>query len=926
MQKPKKWLLILSPIVVILAVTVWSSQGSGEISYNRDIRPIVNTKCISCHGGVKQSGGFSLLFEEEAKAFTESGKLAIIPGDSKNSEMIKRLTHSDTSLRMPLDREPLTEEEIQLIAEWIDQGAKWEEHWAYIPPDTSIVPPETVFSALAENGIDHFVFKKLEEMDLEPSPKAEKELLLRRLHLDLTGLPPSTEDYVAFTSDKDPDAYEKIVDRLLQSPEFGERWASMWLDLARYADSKGYEKDLHRDIWKYRDWVINAFNQDMPFDQFTIEQLAGDLLPNPTESQLIATAFHRNTMANDEGGTDDEEFRVAAVLERVGTTFEVWQGTTMACVQCHSHTYDPITHEEFYQTMAIFNNTADKDLYNEQPKVMTYEGKDQEKVKELLDWLQPNLEDHFISTESRLLHERKEYLLNSIGYRKIGAEEFQDKSSFIELVAHDQKSIWQVQDSSWIMFEDVDLTAIEAISFSYASLYGAILEIRLDDPMGQKIGEVKLGVTGQSFPGNKPESWSVAKVPISPVNGIRDVYYYFRKDKRFAQDLLRLDWIFYHEKDPAYKRIEKDLVQKILELEEIEPRQTPILKELPPEKSRKTYVFSRGDWRNPEKEVAPGIPASFGQIPDDKVDRLSFAKWLVGKENPLTARVFVNRLWEQIFGYGIVETMEDFGSQGIKPTHPELLDWLAVRFRDKHQWHIKAFLKEIVMSATYQQSSSVNEEILEKDPYNKFLSRGSRTRLSAEMIRDQALAISGVINDEMFGPSVMPYQPESITSFNGRFWEESKGDDRYRRALYTYWKRTNSYPSMVAFDSPSREICSSKRIRTNTPLQALTLLNDPAFVEAAEGLAVKILTEYPEDIEKGISENLKLVTAAPPQKEKEAALIGLYKESLAYYQDERGGDEVVADKMVNVEKKDQLAALTLVANVMFNLDEFVTRR
>ena len=921
MRTPKKWLLIFSPVMVILAAAVWSSRGSGEISYNRDIRPIVNAKCISCHGGVKQSGGFSLLFEEEAKAFTESGKLAIVPGDSKNSEMIRRLTHSDTTLRMPLDREPLTEDEIRLIANWIDQGAKWEEHWAYISPDTSIVPPETAFSEMAENGIDHFIFEKLEEMDLQPSPRADKELLLRRLYFDLTGLPPSLEDYEDFIFDKDPDVYEKTVERLLQSPKFGERWASMWLDLARYADSKGYEKDLHRDIWKYRDWVINAFNQDMPFDQFTIEQLAGDLLPNPAASQLIATAFHRNTMANDEGGTDDEEFRVAAVLERVGTTFEVWQGTTMACVQCHSHTYDPITHEEFYQTMAIFNNTADKDLYNEQPKVMTYEGEDQKKIEELLDWLHSNLDDSLTITDSGLLHEKKEYLLNSIGYRKVGAEEFQNKSSFIELVAHDQKSIWQVQDSSWIMFEDVDLTAIEAISFSYASLYGAILEIRLDDPLGPKIGEVKLKVTGQGFPGNKPDQWAVAKVPIAPVDEVRDVYYYFRKDEHFAQDLLRMDWIFYHEKDPLYHRLEKEAVQKAMGLERIEPNQTPILQELPSQKSRKTYLFSRGDWRNPEREVIRGIPASLGKIPDDKVDRLSFAKWLVGKENPLTARVFVNRLWEQIFGYGIVETMEDFGSQGIKPTHPELLDWLAVRFRDKHQWHIKALLKEIVMSATYQQSSIVNEEMLEKDPYNKFLSRGSRTRLSAEMIRDQALVISGLINHEMFGPSVMPYQPESIISFNGRFWEESEGDDKYRRALYVYWKRTNSYPSMVAFDSPSREICTSKRIRTNTPLQALTLLNDPAFVEAAEALAVKIQREYPDNIEKGIVENLRLITAIPPQKEKEAALVNLYKESLAYYRDQK-----VESEKVRAERDDQVAALALVSNVMFNLDEFVTRR
>ena len=921
MRLQKKWVLIVSPIVLIVFMLIWIGNKPQDISYNRDIRPIVNAKCISCHGGVKQSGGFSLLFEEEAKAPTESGKLAIVPGDSKNSEMIRRLTHSDKELRMPLDREPLTEEEIRLIADWIDQGAEWEKHWAYIPPDTSIVPPATDFEEIAENGIDQFIFSQLEEMDLQPSPKEEKELLLRRVYLDLIGLPPSKEDYKNFLADKAPNAYEKVVDRLLLSPKFGEKWASMWLDLARYADSKGYEKDLHRDIWKYRDWVIDAFNQDMPFDRFTIEQLAGDLLPNPTESQLIATAFHRNTMANDEGGTNDEEFRVAAVLERVGTTYEVWQGTTMACVQCHSHPYDPITHEEFYQTMAIFNNTADKDLYNEQPKVLTFEGEDEEKVKGLLEWLRTNLDEPTPQNEDQLLYENKETLLESIGYRKTGAEEFQNKSSFIELVAHDQKSIWQVQDSSWIMFEDIDLSDVEAISFGYASLYGSLLEIRLDEPLGPKIGEVKLGVTAKGFPGNKPETWATAKAPITPVKGVRDVYYYFRKDRHFAQDLVRVDWVFYHEKDAAYLKMDKQVAQKIQELEKIDPLHTPILKELASEKTRKTHVFNRGDWRNPDQEVKPGIPASFGSIPNGEVDRLAFAKWLVGKENPLTARVFTNRIWEQIFGFGILESMEDFGSQGIKPTHPELLDWLAVQFRDEHQWHIKPFIKQIVMSATYQQSSAVNEELLEKDPYNKYLSRGSRTRLSAEVIRDQALAISGLLSSEMHGPSVMPYQPENIISFNGKFWDESEGEDRYRRAVYTYWKRTNSYPSMVAFDSPTREVCTSRRIRTNTPLQALVLLNDPAYVEASEALAAKIKKVYPQDIEKGIVESLQLITATPPQKEKADALIGLYRESLSYYQKEK-----IEGKLLEQDGDPQLAALALVSNVMFNLDEFVTRR
>lgn len=957
-------------LALLIAIIAEGCRKPREISFNRDIRPIINAKCISCHGGVKQSGNFSLLFEEEAKAVTESGKPAIIPGDSEHSEMLRRLTHSDTSLRMPLDKPPLSEEEIELIADWIDQGAKWEEHWAYIPPDTSITPPVTVFDSIARNGIDHFVFRKLDEMGLEPSPEAEEELLLRRVYLDLTGLPPSKEDYERFLADTDPRAFEKVVDTLLTSPAFGEKWASMWLDLARYADSKGYEKDLPRSIWKYRDWVIDAFNKDMPFDEFTIQQLAGDLLPHPSKSQLIATAFHRNSMANDEGGTNDEEFRVAAVLERVGTTFEVWQGTTMACAQCHSHTYDPIRHEDFYRAMAIFNNTADKDLYNEQPKLLTYQNQDKQKVEELLAWLKPRLdnpgavpdavpaptygaaatplaeEDLPVSSDEspaiaatvsaatapasvpadadeRFLYREKEALMEAAGYRKTEAEEFQNKSSLIELVSHDQRSIWQVQDSSWIMFEEVDLSGVEAISFGYASLYGAIVEIRLDSALGPKIGEAVLNVTASGFPGNKPERWAVAKASISPVEGRRDVYYYFRKDKHFAQDLLRMDWIFYHESDAPYKKAGSEVMRKIAAVEAIEPLHTPILQELPPEKSRKTHVFDRGDWRNPRQEVQAGVPPSIGSIPGEDVNRLSFARWLVGGENPLTARVFVNRVWEQLFGYGIVETTGDFGSQGIPPTHPELLDWLAVQFRDEHRWHLKSFLKQVVMSATYRQSSVVSKEALEKDPYNKYLSRGSRTRLPSETIRDQALAISGLLNREMHGPGVMPYQPESVKAFGGTFWHESEGGDRYRRALYTYWKRTNSYPSMVAFDSPSREICTSRRIRTNTPLQALVLLNDPAYVEAAEGWARKILDEYGDDVERGIAENLQLITAVPPGEEKIAALQGLYNESLSHY---KSDSSEVPEEVRSGRYDPRLAALTVVTNVMFNLDEFVTRR
>jgi hypothetical protein len=909
-------LIFLFPVLAIGMYWLWPRQDT--ISYNRDIRPIINNKCISCHGGVKQSGGFSMLFEEEAKMATESGKPAIIPGDAGASEMVKRLTHHDPEMRMPLGKSPLSDEEIELIKEWINQGAVWEKHWAYLPPKRDIEIPEITIDAPVQNEIDPFIYRQLEDMELRPNKEAAGELLLRRLSLDITGLPPDLEAYDAFLKDTSAAVYEKTVDSLLSSPHFGEKWASFWMDLARYSDSKGYEKDLHREIWKYRDWLIDAFNQDMPYDQFTIAQLAGDLLPNPGESDLLATAFHRNTMANDEGGTNDEEFRVAAVMERVGTTFEVWQGTTMACVQCHSHPYDPIRHKEFYQSLAFFNNTRDKDLYNEQPKVFTYEPAEKEKVKKMLsrvnDQLNPSEKLPEISDE--FLHRQKEDLLYSLGYRKVEAEEFQDKSRFIELVGHDQESIWQVQDSSWIMFENVDLSQVTAISMGYASRFGAKVEIRLDSIMGKKIGEGVFGVTHKNFPGNRPGSWTTLKVPISPVTGARDVYYYFEKDKIFAQDLIRMDWVFYHEKSPLKDNYPPDFQAKLVELSNSKAVETPILEDLPPAVSRKTHVFERGDWRSKGEEVRADIPEVMGTLSAEDPDRLDFAQWLVSPENTLTSRVMVNRVWEQLFGFGIVESMEDFGSQGIPPTHPELLDWLAVNFQEDMDWSIKALIKKIVMSQTYRQSSAVSEEKLKKDPYNKYLSRGSRTRLPAETIRDQALAISGLLNRKQMGPSVMPYQPENIIAFGGRFWFPSEGEEQYRRAVYTYWKRTHPYPSFVTFDSPSREVCSSRRIRTNTPLQSLVLMNDPVYIEAAEAWAKRILQENDGNIKKGIEKNLQLVTAKKPAPEKVEVLHQLYLESLDYYKGEGK----------NLDENARLAAMRMVSNAMLNLDEFVTRR
>lgn len=931
--------LLAASIYVVLRknTSQWINYNE-RISYNQYIRPIINDKCITCHGGVKKSSGLSFLFREEALDTAESGVPAIIPGDAKNSEMYKRIIHHDPEYRMPLESEPLSEKEIDLIARWIDQGAEWEDHWAYIPPDKDIQAPEVEDGGWAQNEIDHFILAKLQANDLTPAPRARKEVLLRRLYLDLIGLPPSADEAKAFLEDQSPDAYEKLVDRLLASPHFGERWAAMWLDLARYADTKGYEKDLDRNIWKYRDWVIKAFNEDKPFDAFTIEQLAGDLLPDPTKDQLIATAFHRNTMANDEGGTDNEEFRVAAVLERVGTTFEVWQGTTMACVQCHSHPYEPIRHEEFYKFMAFFNNTEDRDIYNEQPKLFTYEKEDVEKVQATLAWITDHLQekDRHIQPKGRFLHEKKEDLLYRLGYRRVEAEEYQASSKLIELLAPEQDVVWQIQDSSWIMFEDVDLSGVEEISFRCATaISGGFIEVRLDSINGRKIGQTEVTTTGQwdNWSSKKPDpnQWKVFKTPIPSMPGKHDIYYLFRKNKDLTQHLFHLDWIYYHEKNPVKAAYNGSFNRKLEQLASVQPITTPIMRDLPAQKSRDTHIFERGNWMVHGRKVTADVPEILGEIPDSTpvagipvtgtpVNRLGMARWLVSADNPLTARVAVNRFWEQLFGYGIIETMEEFGSQGTPPSHAQLLDWLAVQFMDQHHWRIKSLLKQMVMSAAYQQSSTATPEKIEKDPRNRLLSRGPRVRLTAEQVRDQVLAVSDLINLKMHGPSIKPPRPD-VSSNGWGTWVADAGEEQYRRSLYVYTKRVSPFPMFITFDATARNVCTSRRIRTNTPLQALILLNDSIFFTAAKALATQMASTHPTDVAACLQEGYERVMFRTPNTEKLDALQLLYQDALTRYKKK----DLVHSVAVSDDDSVRLKAFTLVANALLNLDEFVTK-
>jgi hypothetical protein len=747
--------------------------------------------------------------------------------------------------------------------------------------------------------------------------------------MDLTGLPPTLAEAKAFLEDNSFNAYEKLVDRLLASPHFGERWASMWLDLARYADSKGFEKDTNREIWKFRDWVITAFNEDMPFDQFSIEQLAGDLLPEPTEEQLIATAFHRNTLANDEGGTDNEEFRVAAVVERVSTTYEVWQGTTMACVQCHSHPYDPFRHKEFYESMAFFNNAADDDSYFERPKLFTYSPENQKEVEGLLEYLNGKLSpsDKQVA-KSRFLYDQKEALLSHVGYRMIEAEAFDKTSPFIELDGG-LNFLWQIQDSSWASYGNVDLSKVDSMGFLVsASLdYAGDISIHLDSLAGKKIGQVRIGSTEHSIREENGLKVKEVIADLPEITGEHDIYLQFHKGESYVPHLFYLDKIFYYEKEPLLEKYDREFRQKLEELAQIPTTSTPIIQELTMDKARKTFVFDRGSWLNLGEEVDTGIPNIFDiSETEEPRNRLEFAKWMVSDKNPLSARVVVNRFWEQLFGRGLVESMEEFGSQGKNPSHPELLDWMAVRLMKDYNWKTKPLLREFVLSATYQQASTANADKIALDPNNIWLSRGVRTRLSAEQIRDQILLVSGLLNKRVGGASVVNADVEIAGGWNTLPDYVIKGDDAmYRRSLYTFWKRVNPPMNMIVFDSPDRSACVSSRVLTNTPLQALSLLNDKTFFKAAQELA-KQMFEADNQLDNQIKFGYFKVMGKTLGKEKLEQFTRFYNDALMHYKSNTDNMEF-PDAAVEYsgENKPKMAALTMVANVFLNLDEFIVK-
>lgn len=902
------------------AAVVWQVNHSRQrVDFSTQVKPILNTHCITCHGGVKQSGGFSVLFREEALGKTKSGKPAIIPGDPRHSEFMRRITTPNVKERMPYKHPPLTGKEIRTLRRWIKQGAPWGRHWAYEPP-TAVEPPHGggIFAGMGASGeaeqthneIDEFILAALKDKGLSPAPQADKYTLLRRVSLDLIGVLPDEATIRRYMEGEGDKAYETLVDTLLASPRYGERWAAMWLDLARYSDTKGYEKDLGRPMWRYRDWVIRALNADMPFDQFTIRQLAGDLLPGATDDDLIATAFHRNTMTNDEGGTDDEEFRTAAVIDRVNTTWAVWQGTTFACVQCHSHPYDPFKHEDFYKFMAFFNNTRDEDTPADYPDLRLYDSLDREKVRQVVAWVKQYGDTAAVRNTALFLKTVEP---------KIHAHVC---DSFVNGSLVDTKYLGIRHNGSCRM-PDVPLERRDRMYLSYwTGRRGGSLEIHLDSLQGPLLVRTTLAPThGQE----------VAEIPVTPVEGRHDLFLVFRNAAIPAEEsVCGVEWMaFRHALPGAGQPGYADRDKEMLAMLNAHPQHIPIMIENPDDMRRPTFVFERGNWMVHGAEVKPDVPASLNPFPQGAPrNRLGLARWIVDPQNPLTARVTVNRYWERLFGTGIVETVDDFGTQGAEPTHPRLLDWLAVKFMKDYHWSMKRLLKEIVMSATYRQDSKVTPEDLEKDPYNRWLARGPRFRMTAEQIRDEALRAAGLLSEKMYGPSVMPYQPDGIwqSVYSGEHWVKSPGEDQYRRAVYTYHKRTSPYPSMITFDGSKRELCLGRRIRTNTPLQALTTLNDPVYMEAARHLARWMEVQGKGDAASAIREGYRRVMIRDISADKLSALQDLYGKALAKY---RAHPEEATRLIQGIRAQEaaapQAAALTVVANALLNLDEFITK-
>lgn len=953
-------LLLTFLAITLCARPAASAEPSSAVDFNRDIRPILSGRCYVCHGpdeDERMGGGeHGLRLDTREGALEDLGDYAaVVPGDPDASELLARIKSNDEYEQMPPpdSGNKLTTDEINLIAGWIEEGASYAQHWSYVQPWRA-PEPEVKNREWPKNPVDHFVLSRLEHEGLEPSPEADRYTLIRRLSLDLVGLPPTAEEVNAFVKDERVDAYERLVDRLLARPAYGEHWVHKWLDLARYADSAGYADDPPRTIWAYRDWVIRAINENMPFDQFTIEQIAGDLLPDPTEDQLIATAFHRNTPTNSEGGTNDEEFRNVAVVDRVSTTMSVWMGTTMACAQCHSHKYDPITQEEFFQFFAILNNTADTDKKDENPTLATFTEAQLRRQEEL--------QGQIVAAEKELAE------LTEAGGAAPSDRSGPLQARFvrIELPGKDKLlSLAEVQvfradenlaqgkkaTQSSVDYEGEPGRAVDGNTDGHYFNANSTTHTKTEkDPwwevdLGQDVSVERVAVW------NRTDSPNIG----SRLDGLRIVLLDVRREPLFVKSVAKAPAVdagfalpgsfevfsaddtearatYWRDHSPEVQA-QRDAIAKLKkQLAGIKPLTTPILRELAPDKRRQTHVQHRGNYQDLGKEVTAGVPAAFQPAGSEPVtDRLAMAKWLIDGQNPLTARVAVNRYWEQIFGMGIVRTSEDFGSQGELPSHPELIDWLATEFV-RSRWDQKALVRLLVTSAAYRQSSRTTDELLASDPDNRLLARGPRVRMPAEVIRDQALSVSGLLSAKMFGAPVRPPQPSLglKAAFGGGIdWKTSEGEDRYRRAIYTSWRRSNAYPSMVTFGAPNRAVCTIRRPRTNTPLQALVTLNDPVYIEAAQALARRI-AEQEGGVESKVRYGFQRCLTRLPRDEEVVPLVRLYEAAYKQFSSDAEAARQIATEPLGPADRDAdlavLASWTVVGNVLLNLDELLMKR
>lgn len=1013
-----------------------------DVDFTRDIRPIFSDHCFKCHGPDENQRQADLRLDREESVRSPLREHPLLSGGApEKSDLYLRITSDDSEHRMPpADQErQLSESQIDLIRRWIDLGAKWKSHWAFETPSRPALP-QVSRPDWTHNGVDYFILHQLDRVGFTPSPPADKRTLLRRVSLDLTGLPPTPQEVEEFLSDDSPGAYERVVDRLLASPRYGERMAGDWLDAARYADTSGYQNDGPREMWRWRDWVIDAFNENKPFDEFTIEQLAGDLLPRATLSQKIATGFNRNHRGNAEGGIIPEEFQVEYVVDRVETTSTVWLGLTLGCVRCHDHKYDPFSQAEFYQLFALFNNIPEHGRAVKEgnsPPYIKAPTAFQLKQRAELERRLAELAEQCAESEAELLsslssweqkHKGAELiewqtsdgLLAEYTFEEPTSPAVEGKPTFAEhrqgrALVLDGRSSLDMGDVA--NFDYFDKFSISCWINPQTQQLGTILSRMEDVPQGSGYsivlaeGQVQVNLvkrwlddsirvqTSQRVPDNEwshlmvsydgsrlasglqiwvngqkqridvnldyiNQSFANADAPLRVGAGhgpdgrfrgmIDDIRVYERvlrdeevadlseaatireilqleQDQRTAKQIHKLrEWYLATHAPASLRKLftgYKLLRRQIEQFEESLPT-VMVMQELP--EQRPTHVLQRGEYDRPGQEVSPGVPTTIDLLNHPVSNRLDFARWLVDPRNPLTARVAANRMWQQFFGTGLVKTAEDFGSQGELPSHPELLDWLATELI-RLDWDVKQFLKLIVMSATYQQASEFRPELVERDPHNRWLARSPRRRLSARAIRDQALFVSGLLHEQLKGPSVRPYQPaglwkEIATTTN---YEQSTGTDLYRRSLYTYWKRTVAPPNMALFDAAGREMCVVRSTRTNTPLQALNAMNDVTYLEAARVLAERCFREAGSSRESRISHAFLLALAREPDATERSILTKSYQKYLTEY----SGNNAAATQLLShgTSQPDpkldpaELAAMTVVTATILNLDEVLTR-